>query len=350
VDALAPAAAALDESAGRGDPLRLAVRSAARAAADGRETAKGLVAQHGKAAVFRDQTIGLEDPGAYVGALVLEAFANVCGSPDDPPRDAPRIVRCGETEVTVMPSRGAIVTRVTVGGVDLLYLDQATLASPTGAIRGGIPLLFPFAGELRNGVLTATGTAMPRHGFARRAAWHVTSATSDRISMHLPFDDEAHAQYPFDCHVHQVVTAISGGVQIDLSVENRDARPLPLAPGWHPYFPCPRDRKRECLAQIVPAEDLTAEPLACDVNVLAPSGGRLTFAVPGIGAVTLRFSAQLKTLEVWTLPDADFVCIEPWVGPSNVINTPDRIVVGVRERVVFSMGIELSRTAAPESD
>jgi galactose mutarotase-like enzyme len=243
-----------------------------------------------------------------------------------------------------------MVTQVSVGGVELLYLDEATLASPTGAVRGGIPLLFPFAGELRNGVLTATGTTMPRHGFARRANWIVTSATADQISMHLPIDDDARTQYPFDCHVHQIVRALADGVQIDLSVENREARPMPVAPGWHPYFPCRLDRKRECLAQIVPAEDLTSEPLACDVNVPAPSGGRTTFSLPAIGAITLRYSDQLKTFEVWTLPGADFVCIEPWVGPSNVINTPDRIVVGPRERVVFSMGIELSRTAAPGSD
>jgi galactose mutarotase-like enzyme len=249
-----------------------------------------------------------------------------------------------------MPSRGAIVTRVTVGGVDLLYLDEETLASPTGAIRGGIPLLFPFAGELRNGVLTSTGTSMPRHGFARRAAWLVTNTTNDQLSMHLPLDDDTRAQYPFDCHVHQVVTAIPDGVQIDLIVENLDTRPLPVAPGWHPYFPCPRDLKRECLSQVVPAEDLASAPLACDVNVPAPSGGRTTFTLPGIGAITLRYSAQLKTLEVWTLPNADFVCIEPWVGPSNVINTPGRIVVGAHERVVFTMAIALSRTAAPGSD
>ncbi len=34
-----------------------------------------MQSQHGRAAVFRDQTIGKEDGGAYVGVLLIEAFA-----------------------------------------------------------------------------------------------------------------------------------------------------------------------------------------------------------------------------------------------------------------------------------
>jgi hypothetical protein len=34
-----------------------------------------MMSQHGKAAVFREQTIGIDDPGAAVGALILQGFA-----------------------------------------------------------------------------------------------------------------------------------------------------------------------------------------------------------------------------------------------------------------------------------
>ncbi|MEO7190050.1 MAG: hypothetical protein ABI051_03235 [Vicinamibacterales bacterium] len=36
-------------------------------------------AQHGKAAAFREQTIGVEDPGAFVGALLVQGFAEALG-------------------------------------------------------------------------------------------------------------------------------------------------------------------------------------------------------------------------------------------------------------------------------
>src|SRR3546814_7932639 len=51
----------------------------------------------------------------------------------------------GRVVVDVMPHLGALVSRLTVGGTPVLYLDHATLDSPTAAVRGGIPLLFPFA-------------------------------------------------------------------------------------------------------------------------------------------------------------------------------------------------------------
>lgn len=75
VDALHPAAESLEKSARSGSSLKTALEVAAKAADDGRKAAKNMKSQHGKAAVFRDQTIGLEDPGAYVGALIIKGFA-----------------------------------------------------------------------------------------------------------------------------------------------------------------------------------------------------------------------------------------------------------------------------------
>ena len=70
------------------------------------------------------------------------------------------IVRCGTTAATVLPHRGGLVTHLTVDGRELLYLDESTVDSPTGAVRGGIPLLFPIAGELPGNRLISTGTNM----------------------------------------------------------------------------------------------------------------------------------------------------------------------------------------------
>lgn len=243
------------------------------------------------------------------------------------------------TRVSVLPGRGAIVSRLTVDGCEVLYLDEATLGSPTGAIRGGIPLLFPFAGELEGGRLIATGTAVPRHGFARRRAWGVTRQTAASIEMRLWADAGTREQYPFEFSARVVVTALPRGVRIDLYVENLGDAPMPLAPGWHPYFPCPVDRKRACLSQVIPAEHLASDPVACDVNIRAAADRRVAFALPVIGDVSLAFSDQLRTLEVWTPPEQPLVCVEPWVGPSNTINTPDAVTLVPGGQTVFWMSI-----------
>jgi phosphoenolpyruvate---glycerone phosphotransferase subunit DhaL len=76
-DALAPAAAALEAASASGLDIAAALQAAALAADQGRDAAKGMMAQHGKAAVFREQTVGVEDPGAYAGALIIRAFHEV---------------------------------------------------------------------------------------------------------------------------------------------------------------------------------------------------------------------------------------------------------------------------------
>ena len=70
----------------------------------------------------------------------------------------------GEVLAEVAPARGALVTRLRVGDREVLYLDRATLDDPSKNVRGGVPLLFPFAGKLADDTLTLTGTKMKQHG------------------------------------------------------------------------------------------------------------------------------------------------------------------------------------------
>ena len=48
---------------------------AEKAAADALEKTKELMAQHGKAVVFREKTIGLQDPGGTAYYLLIKGFA-----------------------------------------------------------------------------------------------------------------------------------------------------------------------------------------------------------------------------------------------------------------------------------
>ena len=71
----------------------------------------------------------------------------------------------GDVTAEVVPSRGAIVAGLRIGGTEVLYLDRATLDDPAKNVRGGIPVLFPFAGKLADGTLGLTGTKMKQHDF-----------------------------------------------------------------------------------------------------------------------------------------------------------------------------------------
>lgn len=75
LDVLVPICTALDEAVVDGAPLSSALDRAAKAAAEGLEATKAMVAQHGKAACFAQKSLGLQDAGATVGFFLIEAIS-----------------------------------------------------------------------------------------------------------------------------------------------------------------------------------------------------------------------------------------------------------------------------------
>lgn len=76
LDVLDPVAASLERAAADGASLPAALAAASEAAAAGLEATKSMVAQHGKAAAFRDKTVGLQDAGATVGRLLVQSMSD----------------------------------------------------------------------------------------------------------------------------------------------------------------------------------------------------------------------------------------------------------------------------------
>ena len=74
VDVLGPIVAALEASAQSDTPLFDALTLATEAAAAALEGTKAMIAQHGKAACFQEKSLGLQDAGATVGLLIIDAM------------------------------------------------------------------------------------------------------------------------------------------------------------------------------------------------------------------------------------------------------------------------------------
>lgn len=74
VDGLAPAVDSLRQTSSA--PLKESAEKAAEAALRGYEATKGMLAIHGRAATRGEASRDLLDPGAYVAALLMKAFAD----------------------------------------------------------------------------------------------------------------------------------------------------------------------------------------------------------------------------------------------------------------------------------
>ncbi len=247
----------------------------------------------------------------------------------------------GDVVVEVVPDRGAIVAGLTVAGKPVLYLDRATLDDPTKNVRGGIPVLFPFAGKLADETLALTGTKMKQHGFGRNRAWRVVDQRASSVRMALAADAETRAQYPYEFVAEQTVMIVPRGIQIELAIVAGD-QPVPVSPGWHPYFGCAAADKSAVTGDVAGfTPDRLGDDREFDFGVVAPPTGRARFAIPQVGALELCFSPEMRHLQFWSQPGKPFICLEPFFGPAGTINTDRRAWVPAGEARTFWMRIEL---------
>jgi len=248
----------------------------------------------------------------------------------------------GAVSAEVVPERGAIVASLRIGDTDLLYLDRATLEDTAKNVRGGIPVLFPFASWLKDELFVPAGTRMKQHGFGRNKPWKVTEQRDDLLRTLLVQDAVTATQYPYDYEAEATVFALARGIQVELLMRNTGMKPLPVSPGWHPYFRCPAAKKHEVTGNCpgLAADKLTNDR-EFDFGLPAPSNSRTRFQIPDLDELSLSFSPEMRHLQFWSQPGKDFICIEPFYGPTNTINTPERLEIPPGRARLLWMRIEL---------
>jgi galactose mutarotase-like enzyme len=248
------------------------------------------------------------------------------------------------TAVSIVPGRGAIVTRFRVGERDILYLDDATLRDPAKNVRGGIPVLFPSPGRLTGDRFARDGRSgsMKQHGFARDLAWETRSVgVTDvpRATLVLRSTEATRAAYPYDFVVAITFSLVGACLRLDVDVENPGTAALPFAFGLHPYFFVPdAEKARARIAthatrafdnvekKTVPFHgfDLTAKEV--DLHLLDHGSTDSELAWGDGASLAIRASAELTRWVVWTLAGRDFVCVEPWTAPADALNTGESLI------------------------
>ncbi|MEI9865139.1 MAG: D-hexose-6-phosphate mutarotase [Limisphaerales bacterium] len=115
------------------------------------------------------------------------------------------------------------------GEPPLLFMSAKSLFAPDKAIRGGVPICFPWFGS-REG--------LPAHGFARVTAWELvaTDVLPDggvRVRLRLP--EKAGGANAFRGRAEYIVTA-NEQLTLELQVTNTTAEPLSFEECLHAYF------------------------------------------------------------------------------------------------------------------
>ncbi|AUX40595.1 aldose 1-epimerase [Sorangium cellulosum] len=255
------------------------------------------------------------------------------------------------SRAVIAPARGGLMTELSLGGRELLYLDRATFEDRAANVRGGNPVLFPSPGKL-TGDAWCLGDArgqMRQHGFARTLPWsldgHGTLAQGGATArLGLRSSEATRAQYPWDFRVELTYTLRGRALRIDVRVTNESgggAPPMPFGVGFHPYFAVAQADKRRATIETratrafdntskreVPFTGFDLTQPEVDLHLLDHGASESSLSVEGAPGVRIhvRGSPEFTRWVVWTLKDRDFVCLEPWTCPGDALNTGEGLI------------------------
>lgn len=115
---------------------------------------------------------------------------------------------------------------------DAIFLSEHSSFEHGKAIRGGIPVCFPW---FRNKL---DDPKAPSHGFVRTKAWTLSSLTHGNETVTVTFttesDDSTRQWFPFDFRlVHRVTVGVE--LKLELVMTNLDTKPLRFEEALHTY-------------------------------------------------------------------------------------------------------------------
>jgi len=120
------------------------------------------------------------------------------------------------------------------GKKPLLWLSDTSLFEKGKAIRGGIPICWPWFGEHKKDIELAS------HGFARTSVWEVVdtnelSENESRIKLMLKSSTESLSLWPY---FFELILEVSIGevLKLSLTTKNIDDNPFKMSSALHSYF------------------------------------------------------------------------------------------------------------------
>lgn len=291
--------------------------------------------------------------------------------------------RVGQSTFLALPERGARLMNWSLelgdGSIrDVIHWPENADVANFPKIRGGNPILFPFAGRTydqgeQNFWRAPDGARrpMPQHGFARQGHFKLAWTNAHGFAAHFVPDDEARAAYPFDYEFTVTYRFEPLGLVCELSLKNLGEEPLPWCPGHHFYFTVPWTEnatradyairvpaterwKHDPSGQLVPGPKLSSQenltnPALLDTIHTGLRSAEVVFGEKNRpGDIRLRLGTDNvpppnAAFVTWTADDqSPFYCVEPWMGPPNAPEHHRGLQrVAPRETGTFTVRIDL---------
>jgi len=216
------------------------------------------------------------------------------------------------------------------------------------------PVLFPIVGTLKHHRYSHNGSfySLGRHGFAREKEFYLEKYTDHEALFVLTSDASTREIYPFDFKLNLSYQLIGETLKVSYKVENISKQtPLIFSLGAHPAFRIPmigvydeyylefvEDQKikrfpltEEGLLMTSPEEidlddgrrlQLTHELFYLDALVIKSYRSKVIKLYSSSAMYALYFDrGAFPYLGLWAAKNAPFVCIEPWQGLADSLDS-----------------------------
>lgn len=215
------------------------------------------------------------------------------------------------------------------------------------------PVLFPIVGALKDGIYFYEGKqySLPQHGFMRANQQVILAEKAENfMKFLLKSNEETKAVYPFDFEFFTTYSLVESAVVVNHEVYNPSNKPLYFSLGAHPAFKCPINKGEEYNDYYLEFEqaensktweidggligkgtkDVFIYPRELNLHRDIFNEGALVFKDLKSRNISLkcRKSKQVVSvsfegfpyLGIWAKPQAEFVCIEPWIGIADSVD------------------------------
>lgn len=222
------------------------------------------------------------------------------------------------------------------------------------------PVLFPIVGRLKNDQYTFENQtfSMSQHGFARDSLFEVIEHAPELASFSLKSDKETKQKYPFDFELILSYELEEDQLIVKYQVENTGNKEMYFSIGGHPAFNVPleqhltfddyflgfspqksriqiplsgpyADFEHKTLGQTNTSLDLRRELFKNDAVIFETKGVN-TFTIEtdeSPHSISLSYT-DMPYVGIWSPYDkeAPFICIEPWCGIADEVNTNGKLV------------------------
>ncbi|MDE2030957.1 MAG: hypothetical protein KGI58_01710 [Patescibacteria group bacterium] len=236
-------------------------------------------------------------------------------------------------QASFCPMRGGIITSIKLKGKEILYLDEDTFKNSEVNVRGGIPILFPNAGPLEN---STEFPNLKQHGFARNSDKWQSELNNNYFKEVLISDDDTLKLYPYNFQLSiEGILEKNGSFTLIQKVLNKEInKDIPVSMGLHPYFKVSNDHKKNIKFNFEGGEYIednidmwsNGKFISIDNPSVLNSTSIMEISIPSLGMLEIKASPEYKKIWIWSLPDKDFICIEPVMRDNGgLVDNPEMI-------------------------